>query len=64
MQARTFRALGRIHEAQKVEKTLTDPAYKASALEGEDKRRHLQEKIRADMETLCGDLLRYDTGYS
>ena len=61
MQARTFRALGRIHEAQKVEKTLTDPAYKAAALEGEDKRRHLQEKIRADMEALCGDLLRYDT---
>ena len=61
MQARTLRALGRINEAQKVEKTLTEPAYKAAALEGEDKRRHLQEKIRADMEALCGDLLRYDT---
>ena len=61
MKARTLRALGRINEAREVEKTLTDPAYRAAALEGKEKRRHLQEQIRADMETLCGDLLRYDT---
>ena len=61
MKARTLRALGRMDEARSVEATLTSPAYKNAVLEGEDKRRHLQKKIRADMETLCGDLLSYDT---
>ncbi len=61
MKARTLRALGRMDEARSVEATLTSPAYKNAVLEGEDKRRHLQKKIRADVEALCGDLLTYGT---
>ena len=61
MRIRTLRALGKMDQAGNLEKTLTEPAYKAAALEGEGKRRHLQERIRRNMEVLCEDLLAYDT---
>ncbi len=61
MRIRVLRALGKMEQARTLEKTLTEPAYKAAALEGEDKRRHLQESIRRNMEALCEDLLAYDT---
>lgn len=56
MKARALRALGRVHEAREVENTLTAPAHKAAALEGEDKRRYLQEKLHQDVMTLYGRL--------
>ncbi|MBR5124549.1 MAG: helix-turn-helix transcriptional regulator, partial [Clostridia bacterium] len=61
MRIRALRALGRMDQARNLEKTLTEPAYKAAALEGEGKRRHLQERIRRNLEALCEDLLAYDT---
>ncbi len=64
MLIRGYRARGQIDEAEKLVRTLKDPANKAAALLGEDKRRHQQRGIREQTHKLCASLLQYNTAES
>ncbi len=61
MLVRAHRALGRMDEAERLAATLKDPAYKASVLQGEDKRRYRQQKIRDAANALIAELAMYGT---
>lgn len=61
MLVRAHRALGQMDEAEKLAATLKSPVYRASVLQGEDKRRHQQQKIRDAANTLLAELIMYGT---
>ncbi len=61
MLVRAHRALGKMDEADKLAATLKDPVYKASVLQGEDKRRYRQQKIRDAANALLAELAMYGT---
>ena len=61
MLVRAYRALGRMEEAKKLAATLKDPANQAAVLQGEDKRRYRQQKIREAANALLAELATYGT---
>ena len=61
MLVRAHRALGQMDEAEKLAATLKSPVYRASVLQGEDKRRYRQQKIRDAANTLMSELVIYGT---
>ena len=61
MLVRAHRALGQMDEAEKLAATLKSPVYRASVLQGEDKRRYRQQKIRDAANALMSELVIYGT---